>query len=402
MRVIPTGPCRIVAPDPAGVGFTLAHTSLAYRLAVPDHATGPQVAAGDRIIEPRKDDLNAQDYVVTGTETIAGSLDDAQWFIDRPDLAEVVGAGRTAQVRWKADGDVVASVRGGLVRKTRAMTVFHEGGDAYSLHIAWVDGYVGKAMADAIDDRLLGKTASATTLNAFLTRDDAGLGTYIRNPDFWAADLDWTGVSVYCSENTFKGCTVISPEHVVYAAHSAIDGGEVRFLASDGTVVSRTIVDSETIGAPTGGNEDFRIGSLNSALPGTVKVYKVPPADLYRWLTLDGRAVPCVRWDQERRAYVRDAWRVFGLNNLDDDNLTQWLVPTDPQRLAFDHAALGGDSGWPVFMVLDGEPILLSTIIGSAWQGNSTVDLGAEINTVIEADRGYLLDELDLSAYPEV
>ena len=113
----------------------------------------------------------------------------------------------------------------------------------------------------------------------------------------------------------------------------------------------------------------------------------------------DGLRLPAIRFDQEEIAAVGDLDRVGLLNGM----LGVFsLVPLGGQRRAFYQQLVPFDSGNPVFMILDGTPVLLTvwSALNFNGCGTSVAAFKADINQLMdELGGGYQLTEVDLSGF---
>ena len=126
---------------------------------------------------------------------------------------------------------------------------------------------------------------------------------------------------------------------------------------------------------------------------------KVLPDDYTEYLR-NGRRLPAIRLDQEEIAAVGDLDTVAASVNRILGVFS--FVPLNAQRRAFYQAPIDFDSGNPVFVLLDGAPILLT-----AWSvknfngcGTAVTAFKADINQLMdELGGGYQLTEVDLSGF---
>lgn len=84
----------------------------------------------------------------------------------------------------------------------------------------YASGSLGKEASDAIDNRIAG--LNATTKPIFSTQDH-NTPLYVRNTGCWANNLDLTPISPWNStEANFRAGVLISPRHILFAAHYQI------------------------------------------------------------------------------------------------------------------------------------------------------------------------------------
>lgn len=215
---------------------------------------------------------------------------------------------------------------------------------------------------------------------------------YVYNSNCWAYDLDLTGVSTWNSHaGTLRYGTLISPRHFIYAKHYSFpDGTALRFVAKDGTVVTRTCVAQINIDS-----SDICIGLLDQDVPNIIKYYNVLPNDFFKYCSrtiVDH--IPVVSTNQWKEVTCR-------LGTIKSSSSA--LTTTNPGGLIGEYfkAAVAGDSGNPNFLITnDRDLVVLGCYIG-ATSCPSILHYYNQINdgmTILGG--GYLLNPIDLSNFP--
>ena len=283
-----------------------------------------------------------------------------------------------------------------IVRRDCDMSIVSPG--TVDIFDSWVTGSLADECTDAVDSRIAGETPSVA--KPLYTTQDHDTPNYVRNPDCWAADLDLTCISPWNSTGgATRAGTLVSPRHIVFAKHYMIGvGATVRFVKMDGTVVDRTMTAREYLGdapQPWGDPiwDDICVGVLDSDVPAGINFCKILPDTFSNHFSYY-KPKGAMALDQEEKATVVDAnpggaW-------------ASAFEPTDSQRLAFYEEKISGDSGNPIFWIIDGELILISTITwGGPGSGPCYVYKTTEINAAMTSlGGGYQLTTKDLSAYP--
>jgi hypothetical protein len=126
--------------------------------------------------------------------------------------------------------------------------------------------------------------------------------TPVMNPEFIYDATKFTGVGWFVSGVHRQGA-LVSPRHFVWATHHHLPGHAsldvllqtLRFVGSDGVVVSRTVSAFTPIQDGSGDNTDLALVTLSSPLPATVKPFP--------WLNLGDEA-----------SYVNQELIVLGFN----------------------------------------------------------------------------------------
>lgn len=200
------------------------------------------------------------------------------------------------------------------------------------------------------------------------------------NSDCWASGLDWSGVALSNSTaNNRRGATLISPQHVYMATHFPVGvGATVIYLTSAGEQITRTLSARQDVG------NDIMIGLLDSPVADAT-YYKVLPSNYREYISLIQQPqIICT--DQQRKAILR--------NWLDSD---QNVVHLTASQLS--ENIITGDSGQPIFTVIQDELVLL----GSHWtatSGRNASSMIPQINSAMTSlGGGYQLSVVDLSAY---
>jgi hypothetical protein len=258
---------------------------------------------------------------------------------------------------------------------------------------AYVTGSLAREVRDAVDLRIAGKDP-AQAGPVFVTEN----GHTARNPACWAADLAW-GLAAVSPWNSAEGRrrsgVLISPRHLLFAAHFAVPAGaQVRFMTPEGKVVERTLVAVKVHPDFRPNFPDIAVGALDADVPAEIGFAKVLP-DGWREKIPSFAGAPVLSLDQQERAGVRDVASVNG-------GFIAYAEPSEPDRKAFYHPLIVGDSGKPAFWIVGNELVLLNTwTTGGPGGGTWLVPQKAAINRMMEElGGGYHLTEVDLSGYP--
>jgi len=155
----------------------------------------------------------------------------------------------------------------------------------------------------------------------------------------WAEPLDFSGISW----NHLRCATLISPSHVVMAAHFIRDPQTPAIFHDRlGQPEERFIVSHRVIP-----NTDIAVGRLNMRLPSGFKAYRfasvadVPPG------------TPVITTDQTHTASIHQVRQIHG-NVIFFDHI-QSIDPVYSRML------VPGDSGRPTFVLKNGELLLVET-----------------------------------------
>lgn len=249
---------------------------------------------------------------------------------------------------------------------------------------------LGGVASRAVDKRLTASQAAgipvATAKKLFTAQN--GTASYQRNPQFWAADIDLTGISPFNTGTGYGlGITAISRRHIAGANHAiAAPGSTVVFVTKDSQVVTRTLTSTMQVG-----DSDIRVGLLNSDLPDSIAHYPVLPADWRNWLPTLGEGMPVMILDAEEFGLVGES--LFG------DYVSYNSSLVSPRSL-FWETLVGGDSGNPVFLIF-GNRLVLLTCHHYGYDGESGPNYAQRVaatNSVMTAlGGGYQLTHPNLS-----
>ncbi|HUV65458.1 MAG TPA: hypothetical protein VMW24_16295 [Sedimentisphaerales bacterium] len=267
------------------------------------------------------------------------------------------------------------------------------------------------------------------TLTVFSTQDHA-TPTYVRDAACWAYGLDLTCISPWNSGGSqLRAGVLISPRHVLFAAHYMLDDGcTIRFITQDNQVVTRTMTSKLYDPAwATYGYPDLAVGILDSDVPEGISFAKILPSDWEEYLPLTPEddsgtvnavvylypelsrinGIPLMILDQEEKALVHEG-RICGPKTESvagteiTRNLMQWWMPRTVSRLEFWEDIAAGDSGNPVFAVVLDELVLLAVVTTTLW-GTALHLLQNTVNAwMTSLGGGYQLTPVDLGQFTKV
>jgi hypothetical protein len=355
------------------------------------------VTVGDRLVSRSTGAVTVNDYQLIPL-SFGGAGDQSGVFSSsNPAVASVNANGFAQHV---SPGTSTFTFTGGGASAQITLSFTSTGGSTTDTFQGHATGSLAAHVAGTIDGLLAGKSAS-NALRIFTSQDHTNQ-VYVRNPDVWAHSLPQC-LTCLSPWNTTGGSrragTLISPRHIIFAAHYQIGvGATVRFVAMDGTVVNRTMTAKLTHPNYAPHFPDITIGVLDSDVPETISFARVLPDDWADYLpsqnsSNDGR-LPTLTLDQEEKALVTDWYR--------ETTMTSFITPSDPQRLAFYESKISGDSGNPAILPVNGLPVILTVwTYGGAGSGSSIREQKTAINTMMNSlGGGYQLTEIDLSSFP--
>ena len=233
--------------------------------------------------------------------------------------------------------------------------------------VNYVSGSLALHCSTQVDDLVAGKTAAAGPM--YSTRDDA-TPAYVRNAGVWTGEIDLTCIAVWNSrQGERRAATLVTPRDVLMAGHYEIRPGDtVRFVQNDGTVVTRTMQSirfyTEAGGTLPWPGSDLCIGRLSEAVPEGITPCKVLPDNWDEHLPVINprRSVPGLSSNQKRDAVCK------GISDVFFNNAAATGPSGIPARDLFHKPSVTGDSGNPVFLLINGEPVL-AIILASGGPG---------------------------------
>lgn len=236
--------------------------------------------------------------------------------------------------------------------------------------------------------------------------------SYTRNASNWAADYvsELTAISPWNSESgQMKQGVLISPRHVLFAQHYyPATTTTIRFVAADGTVCDRTLDAVVSLTQTDTNYPDFTIGLLDSDVDAGIAFAKVMPvaAITDKLPDLNVHHLPAASTDQEGKLLVRN-W----VNYPTTTSPTAYCAFQQPYgagddiaRNAFYEGFVGGDSGSPCFVFINGEMVLLTVVTtGGEGAGTSVTAYISDINAAMTTlGGGYQLTEADVSGFADL
>ena len=300
------------------------------------------------------------------------------------------------------------------VIRTTDITLAVSGASNVDVIEGGVVGSARKALSDVIDTAISG--ANPTTTKPIFTSQDHSTPDYSRNNSFFLNGTHAEAITCVSPWNSDSGNkkagTAITKRHAILNYHYRYGvGTTVRFVASDNTVVDRTVVQAKQLFFDGQGTDAWLV-LLDSDLPASITPCKLFPSDFETYLpsgaeTTAAYRIPLLALDQEEKGRLLD----FRYAQIQASPLgsmistARTIRPELPDRFAFYEQSITGDSGNPVFAVIDTELWLLTTFVGGgsgAWYGGLVSELNAMIITLdtLQGDlTGYTVTEGDLSSY---
>jgi hypothetical protein len=275
--------------------------------------------------------------------------------------------------------------------------------------VSFVSGSLGQHIDQQTRARANGSTSSPEHYPIYSTYNQT-TNTYAKNAGCWAADLDFSGMTVNRVGSVPAGrVSAITPHHAIGAAHYGPEVGDViYFCDANNQTVSRTVSAREDFS-----DSDSCIVRFSQALPGTVKTYKTLPANWQDYAPIANSAgdrtfnwpiliTSHYRWDAEwplqrsnRFVYISEIYRNLGTVIL--------FRRSSPDFADYDGSPSGirgGDSGGPCFFIINGELVLVHCFFGAnggPFQPAYLAQIQAAIDTLGPGGQTY--ETVDLSGF---
>lgn len=235
-----------------------------------------------------------------------------------------------------------------------------------------------------------------------------GIGQFTRNQTCWINNI--SNISCFSpaqlSGSTWyqRAGTLVTKKHVIFAKHylpSIITGGTpLIFVDNNDNVVRRNLVaiQSDPI-------TDISVGVLNEEIPNNIKIAKILPTNYQEYIGYSNNFL-VVALDQQEKALLK-AWtgllnytvtggsyQYINVVNVD----YSYVNPAFAMYASFSEDAISGDSGNPIFIIIDNELVLLGCW-HTPWSGPFMTNRYSIVNSLIETlspNQGYSLSTVDL------
>jgi len=289
--------------------------------------------------------------------------------------------------------------------RTVSVTLTLSGASVVEVIEGGVAGSARKALSDPMDNALI-VANPATQQKVYTTQDP-----YVRNTSFFLQGTHAEALTCASPWNSTGGTrragTAITPRHAVCANHYPIPvGATIRFIASDNTVITRTVVQAARIFCNGVGTDAWMI-LFDSDLPASITPCKIFPDGYETYLpagatTAAACSLPLLAMDFSENGIALDLIAELATATVPT---MIYGAPTIPHRLAFYDPIISGDSGNPIFAAIGSELWLLSTFFGAGsgpFYGGLVPELNAMITTLdtLQGDiTGHTVTVGDLSSY---
>jgi len=199
--------------------------------------------------------------------------------------------------------------------------------------------------------------------------------TYVRNPNLWANSADWT-----CFPGYGASGVLVAPDVFLGARHASgySSGSVIHFVDNNNT----TITSSMVTGSFVSGSGDIWISILTPPVSASIKPAKILPKTAF--LGSNVKLPSSVISDAILPVITTNQFDQMGISVLNFSFVDYAYVvqSSNPIFKPWHFVIIGGDSGYPQFLILNGETIALFTWLG-ATMGPNIAYFDNEINNTL-------------------
>lgn len=382
-RIFSTTGITSLGPTLDDVDFALAYTPL---LTEVSGGTGVNSTVLDRDIRTTTGATIKTEAVVTAQELVFDAFSRAGLVIESlsPSVATVTVDGNEAVLTRVSDGTARILYKTPWLFREISVPVSLSGGASGVEFLSYTSGSLANHVSDSLDTLI----ASG--------QDQEVFASGVRNTGVWT-QADMSSHQVWNSHTGGPQGVAISPLHTISPNHyTAPVGATVRFIGNDNSVNDRTISSQMQIGST-----DLRLNRLSSALPASVVPAKTLPSGYIDYLP----SIDVI--ENYRSAYTVPG---FYINKLSEAYVIECGIANNsiyiyqsldsfPDRHDMYTVPVGGDSGSPVYLIVNDELVVLTTL-HTPGSGPAIVNNYAAINAgMTTLGGGYQLTDISVSGF---
>jgi hypothetical protein len=313
------------------------------------------------------------------------------FFSETPEIASVDSTGLVTYVSNGTANIIIQSPAGSrrvsrLISSTSTATIFD----------SWIVGTLAKHITDNINTLILGKIYSSNTTDMYV---GVGVDTYSPNSANFAHTLDMSCFST----SQYSRMVLVSPSCVI-GSHTSLrnTGDTITFRSSTGVYETRSIISSIAFSTNTENASDQNfICKLNTPIT------SISPAKLLSSL-YPAKLICAARAYNNTGSYPIQMLRTKqagGLNrieliegNINTDNTVQLRKSVNTPYSEWSSLVEGGDSNGVIFVPINGEVVLVSSM-NNVGGGRNFWSMSGEINANINTLAGESVTYANISGF---
>lgn len=316
------------------------------------------------------------------------------------------------------------------------ITTSESSGDTVDEFSSFATGSLIKNADDKILELKLGSTQAPEHYAAYSIYNISS-GSFQRNENFWLNDYNFSGVCVETAGSNTRMCVAITPWHALAINHFSFHpqvGETVKFCTQSNETISRTVDSFLRVGSL-----DCVVVKFTTALPESVKKYKMLPLASGNYLPTNKNIYRSTDIFRKQRArlfpiivcshYLSESSYTLTRNNrffylhraetivFEENDIYDLGYESSPLALNsrfMQHSSfssdsgysgygtniIGGDSGGPIFSIVNNDLVLLASNIGTNYALNLCkylTEIQNTINTL--GPSGQTIQTIDLSGF---
>lgn len=324
-----------------------------------------------------------------------------------PNIATI---NKDGNLNYVSSGLAIINIHGNHLTKQTKIPISRTADNITNTLVGYVSGSLSKYCSNTIDTLITGMnqaqaTASLPIFSTYPTTSGDINAIYIRNTGYWLNSIidKFTCVSPWNNKGgKCQAGTLVSPCHIVLAEHySYPTGTAIRFVNTNNQVFTYIITAVNNVGVSNGIDEyetDICVAKLNQDIDNSITFAKILPTNWANYCPSLNYVytIPALAINQNKQVMIHDmvldGWITNGY---------AFTCPKDTTRSLFYKNLIGGDSGSPAFLLINGELVLVTTwTFGDGGSGPGYTEHKDAINTIMTAQGGgYQLTEIDLSNF---
>jgi hypothetical protein len=268
---------------------------------------------------------------------------------------------------------------------------------ASTTFINWTAGLLGADLNTEVDSRITANGGTIATTGQLFTSANDTTHVYVRNAANVFHNLDFTGVSVWQSAvgaGAKFQMSLVTPTDAIGILHATpAVGTQFIFVDASNTNYTATVAATTQV-------DGFALVHLtwSGATPTTLKVYKVFPSNFQNYAPDHNlNYFPTVSVTQTRQLAVGDVTAASYTSYL------SVFEPTETNRAPFAYSKYSGDSGFPIFAVMNGDLIYIAANYStSGGSGPVVSSYITDLNAALAAFGGSYpaLTQVSLASFP--